>query len=141
MQQLILIRGLPGSGKSTLAQQLFQSYLDQNIAAVHYEADQYFTQTSGQYVWDASKIGAAHEWCRTSAKLALEQEQTVLVSNTFTLKRELTPYFEMIQEYGKNPTVLIAQSDFGSVHDVPAATLLNMKTRFTYDISSLFKSF
>ena len=141
MQQLILIRGLPGSGKSTLARQLLQSYLDQDIEAAHYEADQYFTQSSGQYVWDASKIGAAHEWCQTSVKVALAHDQTVLVSNTFTLKRELAPYFEMIQEYSKNPTVLIAQSDFGSVHDVPAATLLNMKTRFVYDISSLFKNF
>ena len=49
--KLILIRGLPGSGKSTLAR-----LLKNDFGAVHYEADQYFVNESGEYNWSATKI-------------------------------------------------------------------------------------
>ena len=137
MSNLIIIRGLPGSGKTTLALQLLSTMED----ACWFEADQYFTDSNGVYTWDGNKIGAAHSKCQENTEAALHRGQTVIVSNTFTLKRELLPYFDMIQELGKNPTVYTCQSNYGSVHTVPAATLLNMQKRFQFDIEDFYVNF
>lgn len=134
--ELILIRGLPGSGKSTLARQLLV-----NAWAHHYEADQYFMQ-SGTYQFNADLLGAAHRWCLESARRWLAGEGTesrrVIVSNTFTTRRELRPYFDMARDLGIVPTVIVCQNQWGNTHDVPEETLKRMQERFCWDISDLF---
>ena len=64
-----------------------------------------------------------------------------VVSNTFTTMKEMRPYFELAREFGITPTVMVAQNDWGNVHNVPALTLGRMKTRFEYDITDLFNEF
>lgn len=56
MTTLILIRGCPGSGKTTLAKKLVEN---SDSKTKHFEADQYFTDASGNYKWDGMKIGEA----------------------------------------------------------------------------------
>lgn len=145
MRELILVRGLPGSGKSTLAKRLLATYalgvLHTNTPAYHYEADQFFIDADGNYNWDGMKIGQAHEWCQSQTYEALEDNAVAIVSNTFTTKKELQVYFDMIQQYGQNPVVFLAQSNFGSVHGVPEQVLQNMKNRFLFDISDMFVKF
>jgi predicted kinase len=136
MTELILIRGLPGSGKSTLARDIMGSREPGSVAWL--EADQYFYDKAGNYNWDGMHIWDAHSWCQDETNKVLGEGKTVIVSNTFTMKRELRPYFEMIQEYGKNPTVICMQSNWGSIHGVPEAVMLNMKKRFCFDISDMF---
>ena len=135
MTSLTLIRGLPGSGKSTLANKLLN-----HDNSVWCEADQYFMK-DGVYSWDGMQIGAAHAWCFEKTKEAIELGLNVIVSNTFTTRKELKPYFELIQDYDQNPTVIFMQSSFVSIHGVPDNVLENMKKRFYYDISDLFKEF
>lgn len=135
MSRLIIIRGLPGSGKSTLAQKLLAVAVDR-----HYEADQYFI-VEGEYKFDASKLGRAHEWCQERTRSALRDGKSVVVTNTFTTVKELRPYFAMAQEFGIVPQVIVAQNDFGSVHNVPAETLAKMRERFQFDISALFEEY
>jgi len=129
--KLILVRGLPGSGKSTIARQF------EKLGFVHVEADQHF-MVSGEYKFDASKLHIAHQQCLLNARVCLEGFQSCVVSNTFTTKRELEPYFKLASEFEIVPVVLLAQNDFGNVHDVPKETLAKMRGRFEYDISSLF---
>jgi len=135
---LLIVRGLPGSGKSTLARQLLTTHDD---TARHYEADQYFVDEQGNYNWDPAKLGAAHMWCQAQVWKALEEERTVIVSNTFTTRKELHPYFDMIHQFEQNPTVFLAQSNFGSLHSVPDIVLENMRKRFLFDITDMFKVF
>lgn len=134
--ELILVRGLPGSGKSTLARGLLN-----DAWARHYEADQYFMQ-SGTYQFDSALLHQAHSWCLRSARQWLEGEdgraRRVIVSNTFTTRRELRPYFDMAQELGVVPSVIVCQNQFGNVHGVPEETLERMRTRFQWDISDLY---
>ena len=131
--KLILVRGMPGSGKSTIAKQLAYSY-----ECCHLEADMYFMQ-DGEYKFDVNKLREAHERCQTETRLHLRQDFDVVVSNTFTTIKELRPYFDIAAEFGIVPNVIVAQGDFGSVHNVPEETLTKMKARFAYDISELYK--
>lgn len=142
MKQLILIRGLPGSGKSTLAKTLAYSMKD-DCYVEHFEADMYFVDKDGNYNYDRNKIGAAHTWCRENASDALERACTdvVIVSNTFTTKKELRPYFKLGEEFGIVPIVYLAQNQFQNVHSVPQEVLDKMKARFEYDLTDLFKEY
>ena len=127
---LILIRGMPGSGKSTLARLFYGCY--------HFEADQYFVDAKGNYKFDGSKIKEAHAWCRKETEEAISNGSSVVVSNTFTTKWELKPYFEIAKMCGIVPQVILMQNQFESVHDVPEDILRRMEERFEYDISDLF---
>lgn len=128
--KLILLRGLPGSGKSTFAKSL--------IGFEHLEADQYFYK-DGQYKFDINNLYDAHEYCRRTADECLYQGYNVVVSNTFTTKKELIPYFAIAKNHGIIPSVVLMQNNWGSIHGVPVETLQKMKNRFCYDISDLFE--
>jgi predicted kinase len=132
--KLTLIRGLPGSGKSTLAK-----FISGGIG--HYEADMFFIDKNNEYKYDQSKIGNAHEWCKGATNNHLDMGYDTVVSNTFTTIRELRPYFEIAYEFGIIPNVILCQSQFKNIHDVPAEVLVKMKQRFCYDISPLFVEF
>jgi predicted kinase len=135
MTQLIIIRGLPGAGKSTLANQICNSIQSNNSL---WEADMFF-ERDGEYKFDRSRIGEAHEWCKAMVDHDLEYNFAVVVANTFTTKKELRPYFEMAKKYCIVPQVILCQGDWDSIHNVPQQTLEAMKARFEYDISALYK--
>jgi tRNA uridine 5-carbamoylmethylation protein Kti12 len=136
---LILVRGIPGSGKSTLAK-ILKDALDKEgmPAAYHYEADMYFLDEQSNYNFDAERLVVAHGWCLRKTREGLERGGTVIVSNTFTTRRELKPYFNLAKEFGIVPVVYLAQNQFQNVHNVPAEKLQKMRDRFQYDISELF---
>jgi hypothetical protein len=99
----------------------------------------FFTDYNGKYEWNRENLTAAHDWCLDQTRRALNNDLQVFVSNTFTTLHELRPYFELAKEFGILPTVILCQNDWGNVHDVPVGTILNMRKRFVYDISSLFQ--
>lgn len=133
--KLILIRGLPGSGKSTLAQEIVLGKENWE----HYEADMYF-MNNGKYDFNPSLLGRAHSWCQNEVESAFHYGVNVVVSNTFTTLKELTPYFLIAKEHGIIPSVVHCQHSFGSVHDVPQETIDKMKTRWQNDVSELYQS-
>jgi hypothetical protein len=104
--EIVLIRGLPGSGKSTMAKSM-AGYL-------HLEADM-FLMVDGEYVFDASKIKAAHDWCVASALNALGQGRNVVVSNTFTKIWELQRYIDL----GFRFRIIEASGKWSNIHGVP----------------------
>ena len=114
-------RGLPGSGKSTGAEQV--------AGYVHVEADMYFMQ-NGEYVYDSSKLSAAHAWCFDRVSELLLNDEDVIVSNTFTTAKELRPYIKFAEENGISVMVYTFTKNYGSTHDVPDATMEKMERRF-----------
>jgi predicted kinase len=130
MTGLVLIRGLPGSGKSTIAKNLIGWYW-------HVETDQ-FWMDGDEYKFDMSRIKEAHQWCQDKTKSMLNMGQSVVVSNTFTTAFELLPYFDIAKEFGIKPQVLLAQGQFGNIHNVPDEVLGKMAARFEYNIDHLF---
>ena len=81
MKNLYLLRGLPGSGKSTLANQ---------FGDTHFEADMYFINENGEYIFNGADIKKAHQWCQSQVELAMIQNHItdgldssdIIVSNT-----------------------------------------------------------
>lgn len=120
--ELVLIRGIPGSGKSTIARSM--------VEYSHFEADMFFVDNNGAYNYDRDKIKDAHEWCQSEAFKALTNGKSVVVSNTFTRRFEMEPYFEMAKTFGIHPRIIEATGQWDSVHNVPKETIEKMRARF-----------
>ena len=104
--EIVLIRGLPGSGKSTKAKAM-SGYR-------HLEADQYL-EVNGEYVYDASKVKLAHDWCVSTAKESLEQRLNVVVSNTFVRLWEMQRYIDL----GFPFRIIEMKDKYQNIHGVP----------------------
>lgn len=130
MRTLILVRGLPGAGKSTIA----HSYGRMVI-----EADQYFLNDKGEYKFDRSKLHHAHRDCQGRVEFQMitshhrgDEQDTIVVANTFTQEWEMKPYFELAERYGYQVSTIIVENRHGSksVHDVPEKAVEKMRRRF-----------
>lgn len=122
--ELLLVRGLPGAGKSTFARHF------SDAGWVHLEADQYFIEKDGTYVFDESRLRDAHAWCLRKAKAALCARENVVVSNTFVTLSELEPYQGMAAKAGARLTVVKVEGAHASEHAVPEAVLADMRARW-----------
>lgn len=123
--KLILIRGLPGSGKTTLAKQMSQS-----LNAKHFEADMYFENAQGEYLFDGTKLGEAHEWCFQQTKKWLNKRRIVIVSNTFVRHWEMRPYIKFCEKKGIAVEIRVCRGEFASIHNVPEGTIENMRRQW-----------
>ena len=129
MKSLYLLRGLPGAGKSTLAKKLGDA---------HFEADMYFTNENGQYIFNGADIKKAHEWCQNEVQLAMILNHTsglnesIVVSNTFTQEWEMAPYYKLAETYGYRVFSLIVENRHGgeNLHNVPEDKIKAMRERF-----------
>ena len=131
MKNLYLLRGLPGSGKSTLANQ---------FGDTHFEADMYFINESGEYLFNGADIKKAHQWCQSQVELTMIQNHItddldssdIIVSNTFTQEWEMEPYYKLAETYGYRVFSLIVENRHGgeNIHGAPADKIQIMKDRF-----------
>ena len=128
MKELYLLRGLPGSGKSTLAK---------SISDVHYEADMYFVNADGEYVFNPALLKDAHNWCQTMTQIAMEYNTPkIVVSNTFTQEWEMEAYYKLAEDYCYVVFSLIVENRHGGIneHGVPEEALDRMRARFEVEL-------
>jgi adenylate kinase family enzyme len=124
MKNIYLVRGIPGSGKTTLAK---------TLEGLHVEADMYFTDKDGVYTFEPTKIKDAHKWCGDLVEEWMREEQDrIVVSNTFTQEWEMENYYKLAEQYGYRVTSIIVENRHGGVneHGVPDDKLEQMKSRF-----------
>ena len=123
------MRGLPGAGKSTLAKKL---------GDVYYEADMYFTNENGQYIFNGADIKKAHQWCQNQVESAMILNHTtgvnenIVVSNTFTQEWEMGAYYKLAETYDYRVFSLIVENRHGgeNLHNVPEDKIEAMRKRF-----------
>jgi predicted kinase len=128
---LILLRGLPGSGKTTLAKVILQ--LPSNIDPEVLSADDFFENNNGEYIFDATKLREAHNYCQFRCSERMRQQKAkIVVANTFTQEWEMDEYFKMAERYNYRVHTLIVENRHGgeNVHGVPKDKLQQMKDRF-----------
>lgn len=122
---LILIRGIPGSGKSTLA-----AYLTSLFEAAHFETDMFFEGYKG-YVFDASFLSLAHEWCQGQTRLAMKLDlPVIIVSNTFSKAWEWQFYEGFAEIHGYRLIIIETTYPGTSIHNVPEHIVANMLSRW-----------
>jgi len=111
--EIVLIRGLPGSGKSTTAKSMKWH--------LHLEADM-FLEVNGTYVYNASKVRAAHDWCVETAKKKLGLGMNVVISNTFVRIWELQRYIDLMYPF----RIIELNGKWPNIHGVPEDKIKNM---------------
>ena len=132
MNKMIIVRGLPGSGKTTLGNTMAEA-----LGGIVHSADDYFYENgpnAGEYDFDMDSIGAAHLQCKDRVKAAMVSGiSAVIVANTTTTEREITPYIEMAEKFGYEVTSIVVENRHGnsSVHGVPTEVMKKMEDRFS----------
>ena len=126
MNNLILVRGVSGAGKSTIAP-MFKN-------AVLVSTDDFFLDEYGEYVFDANSLVINHQFCQIAVKMMMkDNEELIVVHNTFTEDWEMDAYFDLARQYGYAVHTIIVENRHGSknVHDVPQDVVKAQKERFS----------
>ena len=126
MNNLILVRGVSGAGKSTIAP-MFKN-------AVLVSTDDFFLDEYGEYVFDANSLVINHQFCQIAVKMMMkDNEELIVVHNTFTADWEMDAYFDLARQYGYAVHTIIVENRHGSknVHDVPQDVVKAQKERFS----------
>ncbi len=88
---LYLYRGISGSGKSTAA-----SALAFDLQCQYVEADM-FHMTKDGYDWSQDNLSRGHQWCLLETERLHRLFGDVVVSNTFTMVREIIPFLDLTE--------------------------------------------
>ncbi len=153
MKQLIIVRGLPGCGKSTFVQRNLELQLGCGARSVAVcSTDDQFIDKSGNYVFDASKLGVNHQANQDkAARMMAAGVEVVFIDNTNTTHKEMRPYKDLAKTYGYDvKEVLIGEEQLfpgmdgtqhkfedyidmcakRNTHGVPREAILRMARRF-----------
>ena len=127
-----IMRGVPGSGKSTIAAEMARTF----DGKVH-STDEYFTDESGQYSFDRSRIKEAHQKNFEAFQTSLQQELPVVIVDNTNIKRwEFENYVKIAQESGyaireiNAPTPELEEALARNLHGVPEEAIRRMLEGF-----------
>lgn len=135
-KEVVIMRGPSGSGKSTYAKKRY-------FGAVIVSADDFFTDTIGDYHFDPTRLGEAHQDCFCRFIDALITEVPVIVVDNTNIRRwQYDSYLKLAMNYGYEITILefmpktiddLRLCASGNAHDVPAAVVAQMCLDFEED--------
>lgn len=88
---------------------------------------------NGVYLWKPETVAAAHNWCQRKCRRFMKaQIERIVIANTNTTEREMTPYLELARQFGYKVFSVIVENRHGNTntHNVPVITLEKMAERF-----------
>ncbi len=97
---------------------------------LHLEADMYFINPQGEYQFNGNKIQAAHAWCLQQTRACLQQQGSVVVSNTFTQLWEIRPYHALAVKMGVEFAIYQCTGQYPNIHNVPDSHIKKMRKRW-----------
>jgi predicted kinase len=102
--KLYILCGPSGSGKSTKAKKLAPD-------CCIFEADKFWLNCVGEYLFVPTKIAKAHQWCQSETRKAMEQGKSrIVVSNTSLTPKERQPYIKLAKEFDYEPILTFSES-------------------------------
>ena len=135
---LIIIRGKPNSGKTSFANMLKGAGIVQHVFA----ADDYFEALAKELdstyaeVFSTERLHSAHSQCQENVKAALERNEAVAVTNTFSKRWEMQPYLSMAAEYDVKLVALTTERHqlftTSNDHETPDSVLERMHKRWQW---------
>ncbi|GIY43388.1 NEDD4-binding protein 2-like 2 [Caerostris darwini] len=146
-RSMIILRGLPGSGKSYLAKYL--ASLDDHCIIL--STDDFFN-CNGKYVFDWTRLEAAHNWNQRRAKQAvLDGRGPIIIDNTNIEVWEMMPYVSMAKQFGYCLEILepgtpwkfkVSALAAKNTHGVRKEKIAKMLAKYQYNIDAdYFKKF
>jgi hypothetical protein len=84
----------------------------------------------GEYQFSIDRVKAAHTACIKAARDSLANNESVVVSNTFTQMWEMQPYLNAAKEFGATVEIITATGNYGSIHNVPESAIQAMRERW-----------
>lgn len=118
---VVILRGVSGSGKSTVTNLLLA-----NKSWISVSADHFFLGSHGEYNFDASKLGKAHQHCADAFEKALHNVliEGIVVDNTNTKPKEFQWYIDEAEKAGATVISMVVENRHGnnSIHNVPQTT-------------------
>jgi putative ribosome biogenesis GTPase RsgA len=123
-KNVIIIRGVSGAGKSTFANLVSEP-------KVVCCADDYFTDVDGNYNFDVSKLGVAHNKCLNKFMHALSDPsvENIVIANTNTKASDWEDYEVPARAWGASVFFIVLENRHGNkdVHNVPEETLMRQE--------------
>jgi predicted kinase len=102
--KLYILMGPSGSGKSTKAKKLAAE-------CCICEADQYWLNCVGDYLFVPSKLGDAHKWCQNKVEsLMKDGKSRIVVANTSLNKKERQIYHDIAKRNDYDVEVVLPDS-------------------------------
>ena len=129
---VVIMVGVSGSGKSTWIEEFLRTHPSES--SVIASADHFFMQ-NGLYNFNASKLGAAHDYCKEKFSRAIQDGvDTIFVDNTNTRKWERGFYITEAKKNGYKVFLKVLRVDpevaaNRNRHGVPLNSILNMDGR------------
>ena len=129
--KVVLLRGVSGSGKSTYTRKNYKN-------SIVCSADHFFT-INGQYTFNPSKLGEAHQACIKKFVLRCTNEDfnddTLIVDNTNLTVAEIAPYVQVALAFGHQVEIIrlvcmVAEAAKRNTHGVPFKSVEAMAHRF-----------
>lgn len=123
---VVIMRGVMGSGKSTIAKHIAKTVGVDDVKIL--STDDYFINKDGVYVFDRTKLGAAHADCkRRFAEAILHPRHWMLiVDNTNLSLRDMAVYTSVASTKGWHTLIVSVEPPADltrNVHGVPEAVV------------------